>query len=172
MLYHLVCKGGVELRVRILSAFLPIIIAFWITGSVEARESDTYISEIAQEACIEYGQEYEICPELLMAIIETESCGQPDVENGGCYGLMQISKKWHKDRMKRLSVRDIYDERGNILVGTDYLAELRNEYHELSLVLDIYHGDSKAFENYENGIISDYATAILERSAELEGFYD
>lgn len=81
---------------------------------------------------------------------------------------MQISVKWHKGRMKRLGVTDLFDERGNILVATDYLTELRDEYHEISLVLDIYHGDSKSFENYENGVASDYARAILERSAELE----
>lgn len=114
--------------------------------------------------------DYGIAPELLMAIIETESRGQADAKNGGCYGLMQISKKWHKDRMKRLGVTDIFDERSNILVGADLLAELRDEYHELSLVLDIYHGDSKAFKNYENGIMSDYARKILERSAELRDY--
>lgn len=157
---------------RIMIVFLPIIIAFQITNRVEAEEIDTYISETAYEACVEYGEEYGICPSLIMAMIETESCGQADAENGGCYGLMQVSKKWHKDRMKRLDVTDIFDERGNILVGTDYLAELRDKYHEVSLALDVFHGDSKAFENYEKGIMSDYARTILERSAELEKLYD
>lgn len=160
------------MKAKIMIAFLPIIIAFQITNRVEADGTDTYISETAQEACIEYGEQYGICPELLMAMIETESCGQADAENDGCYGLLQVSKKWHKDRMKRLGVTDIFDERGNILVGTDYLAELRDEYHEVSLALDIYHGDTKAFENYEKGIMSDYARTILERSVELEELYD
>ena len=132
------------------------------------RRFDNCISETAYEACIEYGEQYGICPELLMAIIETESRGQSDVVGGGCVGLMQISPKWHKDRMERLGVKDLFYERSNILVGTDYLSELRDKYHEVSLTLDVYHGDSKAQENYEKGVISDYARKILERSAELE----
>lgn len=133
-----------------------------------AQDKDTYISQIAQEACMEYGEEYGICPELLMAMVETESGGNPKAENGGCIGLMQISERWHRDRMERLGVTDIYDERGNILIGTDYLMELAGRYGDVSYALDIYNGNSKAEYNFENGIISPYAEKILERSAELE----
>lgn len=81
---------------------------------------------------------------------------------------MQVSERWHQDRMERLGVTDIYDERGNIKVGTDYLAELFEEYEEPTLVLDIYNGNSKAFEYYEQGIVSEYADKVLTRAAELE----
>lgn len=153
---------------RLLTVFLPIIMAASISGTAVAEDTDTCISDTAYEACIEYGEQYGISAELLMAIIETESRGQPDVVGGGCVGLMQISPKWHKDRMEWLGVTDLFDERSNVLVGTDYLAELRDKYHEVSLVLDFYHGDSKAQKNYEDGVVSDYARKILERSAELE----
>ena len=126
------------------------------------------LSAVAMEACEEYGEAYGICPEFLMAVVETESSGKAYAENGGCKGLMQISTKHHADRMERLGVSDIYDERGNILVGTDYLAELFDEYEEASLVLDVYNGNSKAKSNYENGILSEYAGKILDRSEELE----
>jgi soluble lytic murein transglycosylase-like protein len=111
---------------------------------------------------------YGVCPELLMAIIETESSGRSWVENGDCKGLMQVSQKWHRDRMDSLGVTDIFDLYGNILVGTDYLMELAERYGEISYVLDIYNGNSKAEYNYENGIISKYAGKILERAEELE----
>lgn len=103
-----------------------------------------------------------------MEMIETESSGKPDAENGGCYGLMQIYTKYHKDRMERLGVSDIFDERGNILVGTDYLAELCEKYEDMYLSLMIYHGESEAIEKWKNGEKSDYAETILERSHELE----
>ncbi len=150
---------------RLLMAFLPIIIAACIPHAACAKEGETLISETAYEACVEYGEQYGISPKLIMAIIEKESVGQPDVEGGGCKGLMQISSKWHKDRMKRLGVTDLFDERSNILVGTDYLSDLFEEYDEVSTVLMVYNGDSRAFED---GYISDYAKEILERSAELE----
>lgn len=79
--------------------FLPIIIALSITFTSTAQPSGSFISEEAQESCVKYGEEYGICPELLMAMIEKESSGRPDVESGGCKGLMQISDCWHKDRI-------------------------------------------------------------------------
>ncbi len=150
---------------RLLMAFLPIIIAFCIPHAAYAKEGETLISETAYEACVKYGEQYGISPELIMAIIEKESMGQPDVESGGCKGLMQISSKWHKDRMKRLGVTDLFDERSNILVGADYLSDLFEEYDEVSTVLMVYNGDSRAFED---GYFSDYAEDILKRSEELE----
>jgi soluble lytic murein transglycosylase-like protein len=137
-------------------------------ATANAQSRDTYISDTAYEACVEYGEEYGICPELLMAIAERESGGNPTAESGGCSGLMQISAKWQKPRIESLGVEDIYDERSNILVATDYLSELFEEYGEVSLVLDKYNGNSKAEYNYNNGIISDYARKILIRSEELE----
>ena len=114
------------------------------------------------------GGEYNIAPELLEALIETESSGQADAESGGCIGLCQVSEKWHKDRMKRLGVRDLHDERWNILVACDYLRELFEKYEDVGLVLMIYNGRSDAKELAKNGKLSDYAEKILDRSAELE----
>lgn len=153
---------------RFLRAFLPIILCFLFCAEVTAKGNDTWISVEAQEACIKYGEEYGICPELLMAIIETESCGERYAENGSCKGLMQISAKWHKDRMKHLGVTDIYDIDGNIHVGADYLSELFEEYGEAATVLMVWHGEENAVSNAEKGIISEYADKILQRSAELE----
>lgn len=155
---------------KFLIAFLPIIIAFLIPIKSNAK-TETYISETAQKACVEYGEQYSISPELLMAIIETESSGQSDAENGGCYGLMQISVKWHKDRMERLGVTDIFDERSNILVGADYLAELFEKYEDVGLVLGVYHGEENAVAKYKRGELSNYTKGILDRSAELEDLH-
>jgi soluble lytic murein transglycosylase-like protein len=121
-----------------------------------------------QGYCEEIGELYGVCPELLMSIIEHESSGNKYAENGSCKGLMQVSVRWHADRMEKLGVTDIYDEYGNILVATDYISELREDYEEVSYVLDVYNGNSKATYNYENGILSVYAKSVLERSAELE----
>lgn len=153
-------------RVIMLLVSIAVFASFPMTAA--SQDNDTYISDTARAACVECGEQYGICAELLMSIAEQESRGQPNAKNGSCCGLMQVSVKWHKDRMERLGVTDIFDEYGNILVATDYLAELFEKYHEASLVLDIYHGDSKAQKNYEDGIVSNYARKILERSAELE----
>ncbi len=128
----------------------------------------THISVEAQVSCYEYGEMYNICPELLMAIIEAESSGNPKAENGDCKGLMQISEKWHTGRMAEIGADDIWSETGNIHIGANYLYELFNRYEDVALVLMVYNGESDAVEKAENGYISDYARKILDRSAELE----
>ena len=145
--------------------FLPIIMWSFVEFTSTAQPAGSYIPLEAQEACVKYGEEYGICPELLMAMIEMESSGRPDAENGGCKGLMQISDRWHTDRMKRLGVTDIYDVEGNIHVGADYLSELFARYEDVGIVLMVYHGEKNAAQKEE---LSDYADWILTRSAELE----
>ena len=128
----------------------------------------THISVEAQVSCYEYGEMYDICPELLMAMIEAESSGNPKAENGDCKGLMQISERWHTGRMEEIGADDIWSETDNIHIGANYLHELFNRYEDVALVLMVYNGESDAIEKAENGYISDYARKILDRSAELE----
>ena len=163
------CTSLGEMAMRKVVVLLMLLVAFGF-GSlcVMATDAGSYIPEEIQDYCEEIGEMYGVCPELLMAIIETESSGRAWVENGDCKGLMQVSQKWHADRMEKLGVADIFDPYGNILVGTDYLMELAEEHGEISLVLDIYNGNYKAYHNYENGIISKYAGKILDRAEELE----
>ena len=139
------------------------------------READAQLTEMGVdippqvvEYCTKAGEVYDICPEFLEAICWVESRCTADAVNGSCKGIMQVSEKWHKDRMERLNVSSIYDEEGNIMVATDYLAELFIEYEDCTLVLDYYNGNSHADDNAENGIISEYADKVLTLSKLLE----
>ena len=141
---------------------------------VDAIEQDTYLSEEIQFYCYEAGELYGICPETLMAMNEIESSGNPNVINGYCIGLMQINYKYHWERAEKFSgheevtIATFFSPDLNIFIGADYLAELLAEYGDMAYALDFYNGNSKATYNYENGIMSEYATKVLERSAELE----
>ena len=144
-----------------------------VTHPVNAKEiEDANMSIQAYDACVVFANEYCICPELVMAIIERESEGDPNATNGSCKGIMQISEKWHADRIDRLGVMDIYDTVGNIRVGVDYLSELFLEYEDAATVLMVYHGEEDAVAKSSRGEISDYAKCILERSQELERLHE
>lgn len=152
-----------------------IVSAFFMVLDIKAdsnKDSETYISENAYDCCEEIGGEYNICPEILMAIIEKESGGMQYATNGNCKGLMQVSERWHAQRMLKLGVSDLYCEKDNILVAADYLSELYSKYNDTALVLDIYNGNSSAMSNYENGILSPYAQSILTRAAYLERLHN
>lgn len=155
---------------RFAKVFLSVAVCFILCSPASAKDkpADTWISKTAQKACVDYGNEYCICPELLMAIIETESSGDPKAKNGTCTGLMQVSSRWHADRMKRLGIKSLYDENDNVHVGTDYLAELIKEHGDVATALMLYHGESDALSKADRGIISGYASKILRRSAALE----
>ena len=158
-----------KIKMAVIAGVVAFVVTFILSYTVSnGVEADTYIKEEYQAYCVEIGEEYCICPELLMAMIETESSGIPNATNGSCKGLMQVSDKWHTERMEQLGVTNIYDPYGNILVATDYLLELFEEYGDVALVLDIYNGNSKAMYNAENGILSDYASKILARAEMLE----
>lgn len=137
-------------------------------ATVPPYYEETYIKQEYVEYCTEIGEEYGICPELLMALIEKESSGNADAQNGSCKGLCQVSEKWHQDRMEKLGVTDIFDPEGNIRLCADYLTELGTEYEDIGLTLMLYNGQSNAVSMAEQGLLSNYAEWILTRSEELE----
>lgn len=97
--------------------------------SEECREGGGEFPVIAQVytyiVCKEYGVDYE----MVFAMIEQESrCMWSAVGDGGSsIGLMQISEKWHRDRMERLNCTDLTNPFQNIRVGVDFLYEIQEE---------------------------------------------
>lgn len=140
---------------------------------VNAAGADTELPELYQVHCKQIGQEYNICPELLMAIIEQESGGNPDaVGAAGEIGLMQIYPKYHSDRMEELGVYSLYAPKSNILVGADYLAELFQKYGDVYTVLQVYNGTEDAVEKAEKGEHTEYARKIVKRAEQLERLHE
>lgn len=148
--------------------FIPVI-------STSAQTKITPPRSDIEAYTVEIGEKYNICPELIQAIIERESSYDPYAKNGTCIGLMQVSQRWHADRMEKLGVTNLYDPYSNILVGTDYLAELFDEAIQSGRGDDLYYvlmrynlKTSTANSLWESGDYSDYAIEVSERAAELE----
>lgn len=129
----------------------------------EEQLIDSYVDDI----CRQYQN---IPPQLIKSVIWHESTYDPKAinYNGTCFGLMQIAPRWHKDRMAKLGVTDIYDPYGNILVGVDYLSELFTRYEDMGLVLMMYNmSHNKAFEIHKQGRLTKYAQSVLDRAETL-----
>ena len=79
------------------------------------------------DKCKSYG----ISTNVVMATIWKESNFDIDImgDHGEAYGLMQIQKKWHKARMKKVGATDLLNCYDNVNVGIDYLAELYKIYN-------------------------------------------
>lgn len=113
---------------------------------------------------------HNIAPNLILAWIERESYYKADaVSPYGAKGLMQISPKWHQDRMDRLGCTDLFDPYQNITVGIDFIAELKEKNSDIYWVIMAYrYGEDKATEKLENGIVTQYVIDILERASEIQ----
>ena len=132
---------------------------------------DTYISEKIQEECIKVGEERGYCPELLMAIIESESSGQQYAENGSCKGLMQVNVSNHEvaDFLEENGYEDVFDIHANIEAGCFVLDMKRDIYgDDLFAVLMAYNGSSKVWDRVEVQDYTYYASHIVERTYDLE----
>lgn len=138
-------------------------------STIPTEEQTGIPEEIYQDAEI-IGHQYDICPELLMALAERESCFTPTVENGSCKGLMQVNASCHRDRFSKQgwSYTEWKDPYKNMYVAADYLHELFEKYEDVGIVLGLYHGESNAISRAKRGQLSSYVTKILERSEQLE----
>lgn len=155
------------IKYYILGITLTAIFSLFVAISVSAEEQ-VIVPEDVKEISEELGQAYNICPELIQAICWRESRFQTDAENGGCIGIMQVSPKWHKDRMDKLGVTDLMDPKQNMEVAVDYLADLVEDEEDMEEALMRYHGESRIQERLDAGEISAYVEGILALSAELE----
>lgn len=139
-----------------------IISTFLAAVPLQAESIDVKYDKRYVEMCERIGGRYHVSPEILEAIIEHESGGDPDagLDSTKCYGLMGVSAYWNRDRMKRLGVTDLHDPEGNILVAADLLLELFEEMEDPYEVLRFYGG-------YPEGDYR-FSEQILQRAWELE----
>ena len=141
-------------------------------STIPTEEVTGVPEDVYQNANI-IGHEFDICPELLMAVAETESRFTATAENGSCKGLMQVSVNFHKQRFTDAgwSSSDWTDPYKNMYVAADYLHDLFEEHEDAATVLMLYHGEKNAVSKGKSGNVSSYAKGILERSEELERFH-
>ena len=138
---------------------------------VYAEETDIISDEDLWTIVEDVSNKYDnISAELLFALCETESSKHTRAVNkyGDCYGLTQINTYWHRDRMEKLGVTDIYEPYSNVLVCADYLSELIEDTGNIKYALMAYNmGGEEAKPVYSGGYISEYATTIYNRMDEL-----
>lgn len=108
------------------------------TKSKKRGEYDGLIRETATR--------YRLHPELLHAVVQTESAYNPDaVSSAGAAGLMQLMP----DTARRYGVRDIWDPTENVIGGASYLRDLLDMFdNDLRLALAAYNAGENAVLRY------------------------
>jgi len=135
-----------------------------LTGGEFSKEVQEYTYSLCKDRGVDYN--------LVIALIEEESGykSKASGDSGKSKGYMQVYKKWHKERMKKLGVTDLYDPYQNILVGVDFLEELFLKYEEPARVLMAYNmGESGATKLWDKGVFeTEYSNRILTRAQEIQ----
>lgn len=118
--------------------------------------------EYVQDVCDVYG----IDETIVFAIGWQESRWQADVtgDHGQSFGMYQIKRKYHEERMARLGVTDLYDPYQAVLVCADFVAELLKESgsYELALTYYRYGTYTETAEPYAS-IVMGQAYSFIER---------
>lgn len=122
------------------------------------------------DACIKYGEEYGIDSDILLAVIQTESGGEPSTDSGVHKGLMQINHTLVRDRMERIGAVDLMEVYDNVHTGTDIIAEMNAKYKDMHKALMCYNmGECGAIQYFKAGIgTSNYSRLVLYRAAVLK----
>jgi transglycosylase-like protein with SLT domain len=104
---------------------------------------DRLYDAIIAEASAEYG----VDPELVRAVIRTESRFDPMAESGaGAKGLMQLMPILSKE----LGVEDPFNPRENIFGGVKYLSRLLDRHHgDVTLALASYNAGPRNVARYK-----------------------
>lgn len=164
-------KNTKSINAVILTIITFILIVMEPSLNAVAKESSDFISRNdLQTFTTLIGEQYNIDPYILQAMAEAESklYIYAENKNTGCKGLMQVSEKWHSNRMQALGVSSLFDPYGNILVATDYLSDLKDINNDYIYILMRYNMTTKtANELYSKGKYTDYALNIIARADEL-----
>lgn len=135
----------------------PVVLAYYDNIPLD-KELQNYIIKQAHANGIQ--------PQIIMSMIERESDYDTACmgDNGQSYGLMQIMKKWHTERMGELGCTDLLDPYQNVTVGIDYLCELLSRYDgDMAKALTAYN------RGHYSGTVTTYAKAVLEKADEIGG---
>lgn len=135
-----------------------------VSPAQESAYFDVPLSEDLQNHIFAECENKGVAPTIVLAMCYRESNYNASAVGDDChsYGLMQIQKRWHTQRMQRLGATDLLDPYQNITVGVDYLAELLCRYdHDVEKALTAYN------RGHYSGTVTEYAKAVLKTAYEL-----
>ena len=122
------------------------------------------------KAIIAVSEEYSLQPELILAVIKTESSFKPyAVSHKGACGLMQLLPSTAEEVAEELRLKlrdeDIFNPVINIVLGSYYLNKLADQFGDFELALTAYNMGPGRVANLEEANYSyrkEYAEEVLK----------
>lgn len=112
---------------------------------IEIKAKDSATKNRISDAVTRASKEYDIDPNLILAVIQTESNFNPSAKSkAGAVGLMQIMPS----NFKHLGIKNGYDIEENIMGGTKLLKEYIKRYEgNIEMALMAYNGGPTRMAN-------------------------
>lgn len=153
---------------KTIAAFM-VIVLLCVVGAVSVKSLMKSIYPHKYEELIErYSAEYGVDPDLIYAVIRTESSFDPDATSSvGASGLMQIMPEtlsWLCYRSgEDVAFESLHDPETSIRFGTYFLSLLQDEFGETETILAAYHaGRGKVNEWLSNPDYSEDGRTLLQ----------
>lgn len=159
------------LQVNVLSNTNDVIIYDILPEDMQPKYYDVPLSEDLQNYIFNLCDEYDVDAAIIIAMIDRESKYTADAigDGGNSLGLMQIQPQWNEERMDELDCPDLLDPYQNVTVGIDILADYINQNGSIEWALMAYNGGpSYAYDMWDSGQLSDYASSIIYNASNLE----
>lgn len=151
-------------------------IALTLVGSAAQKVSDLLPTQICyfnvqldvetQDYIFKLAQEYNVRPELILAVIDVESSFREDVISPtNDYGLMGINVCNHNEMRERFGITDFLDPKQNILCGVHILSSHLRYTGNIEKALMCYNcGRTGARKLWKRGIVSTvYSRKVMEK---------
>lgn len=125
---------------------------------------DVPLDKELQLHIIKEAEAHDIEPSIIMAMAYKESGFNADAvgDGGKSFGLLQIQKRYHLERMERLGCSDLLDPHQNVTVAVDYLCELLNRYDgNYGVALTAYN------KGHYAGSVTQYARIVIAKAEEV-----
>lgn len=136
-------------RYRVLLViFITLLIVFGLISLPNVILKSMYPKKY-EDLVWKYGQDFNLDPYLVLAIIKAESSFNPNAESHkGAKGLMQLTDRtalWGAEQLglEDFNLSQVFNPETNIRIGCWYLNNLMNEFNgDVLLVLAAYNGGS------------------------------
>lgn len=160
-----------EILAEMYKTYEPIFDTLAEDSSVHKDGQKYLADESFRKEFLEICYNYDERPEIVLAVIYTESRFNPNAVNAAetCFGWMQINEHCHTDRMERVNTTDLFDPIQNVRVGVDYLTELQSSGRTLKYSLMIYNmGFANAKKCLNKYGYSSYANKVVEYAENIQ----
>ena len=129
---------------------------------------DIPLSHELQDAADSACEEYNVPPEVLYAVMETESGYQVDAQNGQCIGLMQIHTINLPYLQEQIGVTDLSDPAQNIQAGAYLLGRYLQKYNLSDSLMAYNLGEGGAKAQWAQGIHETAYTRKVQSSIDKD----